>query len=180
MRARLPLLAFALLLPACGMERSPSLMAPPVGAQTVRLCAAVDGKLRDFTGWIDPATGDTMVSGRRFRDVFPAEYAGTQGWFAKQAPLPFSHLQRYRPYGLPRSLSPEDLRSPGAELAHRVDGIEMFATLPRHAERERAQKTREMYQEEILYLPVHAGCVFQPYQDPRDYGFVRDDTTGTR
>ena len=180
MRTRLPLLVLIGLLPACGMERAPSLTAPPTGTRTVRLCAAVDGKLRDFTGWIDPATGDTMVSGRRFRDMFPAEYAGTQGWFAKQAQLPFRHLQYYQPYGLPRSLSPEDLRSPGLELAYRIDGIEMFATLPRHEQRERAQKTREIYQQEFLYVPVHAGCVFQPYQDPGDYGFVRDDTTGAR
>lgn len=173
MRIVLSLVALSALLTGCGLDRTPSFAAAPTGAQTVRLCAAVEGRLRDFTGWVDPATGDTLIDGRRFRDRFPAEYAGTQGWFEKRETLPYPHLRRYRPYGIPRSLSPQDLRAPGLELAHRLDGVEMFATLPRHADRERARKTGDMWQNEILYVPVHAGCVFQPYEDPADFGSVR-------
>lgn len=172
MRARLPILAACLLLPACGMERSPSFTAPPVGARTVRLCGAVEGKLRDFTGWIDPATGDTLVSGRRFRDVFPAKYAGGRPWFERRETLS-GHLVRYRPYGLPRTLAPGDLKQPGLELAHTLDGIEIFATLPRHADRDRARRTGGLWSPEMLYVPVHAGCVFQVYEDPSDIGEVR-------
>jgi hypothetical protein len=173
MRARLPLIALSLLLPACGMERSASLTAPPVGAKTVRLCAAVEGKLRDFTGWVDPATGDTLVSGKRFRELFPASYGSDETWFRQGGQLP-APLNRYRPYSTPRPLLPDVLRQPGLELAHRLGSVEVFATLPRHEERNRSGPD-DMFMEEILYVPVHAGCVFQPYQDPSDYGWVRDD-----
>jgi hypothetical protein len=69
---------------------------------------------------------------------------------------------------------PEDLRQPGLELAHRLGSVEVFATLPRHEGRNRASK-QDIFMEEILYVPVNAGCVFQPYQDPSDYGWVRGD-----
>ena len=138
MRAMASVLVLVLLLPATAPAQSSASRATPAGmpagAQQVRLCAAVDGKLRDLAGWVDPATGDTLVDGgRRFREAYPARYAADQEWYQSRARLPLPRTG-YVPYGLPRPLSSEDLRQPGLELAHTVRGIEVFATLPRHAE----------------------------------------------
>ncbi len=170
MRAPIAILALATLLPACAMERSASPDAPPAGARAVRLCAAVDGRLREMEGWIDPATGDTLVAGGRFRDRFPAEYAAGRPWFERGEMLP-SRAGRYRPAGGPRGLSERE-RAKGLEVAHRVDGIDVFATLPRHEDRLRSTGDEDPWSPEPLYVPVGAGCLFQQYQDPSDIGSV--------
>jgi hypothetical protein len=169
MRARLPLLALSLLLPACGMERSASLTAPPVGAKTVRLCAAVDGKLRDFTGWVDPETGDTLVAGRRFREVFPAEYAGDQSWYDSTRAHNLSREPFWISYGRSRTLESGDLATPGLRRVGRVGNVDAFAV---NGGEERPGGTG-MLRHEVVYLPVHAGCVFQPYMSIVDTGGVR-------
>jgi hypothetical protein len=153
----------------------------PAGAQQVRLCAAVDGKLRDFAGWVDAATGDTLVDGgRRFREAYPARYAAGGAWYQSRGRLPLPGAvylpypgAGYVPYGLPRPLSSEDLRQPGLELAHTVQGVEVFATLPRHAEERQMRNTDQFWNREILYVPVDSGCNFQPYRDRADIGRVR-------
>ena len=175
MRAMVPILA--LFLPATALAQSPASRAPaemPADARQVRLCAAAaDGRLRDFTGWVDPATGDTLVDGRRrFREAYPARYAADEAWYQSRDRLPLRGT-RYVPYGLPRPLSSEDLRQPGLERAHTVQGVEVFATLPRHAEERRMRKTGGLWNREILYVPVDSGCNFQPYRDPADIGRVR-------
>jgi hypothetical protein len=170
MRAMLPILA--LFLPATALAQSSASRAPaemPAGARQVRLCAAVDGKLRDFTGWVDPATGDTLVDGgRRFREAYPARYAADEEWYQSRGRLPLPGTG-YVPYGLPRPLSSEDLRQPGLERAHTVQGVEVFAILPRHAER----NTAPVWHPETLYVPVDSGCNFQPYRSLALIGRVR-------
>jgi hypothetical protein len=172
-RAMVPILA--LFLPATALAQSPASRAAtaemPADAQQVRLCAAVDGKLRDFAGRVDPATGDTLVDGgRRFREAYPARYAADEEWYQSRSRLPLPGTG-YVPYGLPRPLSSEDLRQPGLERAHTVRGVEVFATLPRHAEEMR--NTDQLWHPEILYVPVDAGCNFQPYRDLALIGRVR-------
>jgi len=171
MRRPLPILALACLFSACAAERPASPAAPPVGARTVRLCAAVEGKLRELTGWIDPGTGDTLVAGRSFRERFPAEHAAGRAWFERGEMLPLN-AGRYRPFGAPRGLTERE-RARGMEVAHRVDGIDVFAALPRHADRRRAEARGGLWSPEPLYVPVGAGCLFQQYQDPSDIGAVR-------
>ena len=97
MRTMVPILA--LFLPATALAQSPASMAAPAGmpagAQQVRLCAAVDGKLRDFAGWVDAATGDTLVDGgRRFREAYPARYAADQAWYQSRGWLPLRGCHR--------------------------------------------------------------------------------------
>ena len=174
MRAMVPILA--LFLPVTALAQSPASRAPaemPAGAQQVRLCAAVDGKLRDFTGWVNPATGDTLVDGgRRFREAYPARYAADEEWYQSRGRLPLRGTG-YVPYGLPRPLSSEDLRQTGLERAHTVQGVEVFATLPRHAEERQARNTGGVWHPEILYVPVDSGCNFQPYRSLALIGRVR-------
>jgi hypothetical protein len=170
MRTMVPILA--LFLPATALAQSPASRAAPAemsaGAQQVRLCAAVDGKLRDFAGWVNAATGDTLVGGgRRFREAYPARYAADEAWYQSRGRLPLPG--GYVPYGLPRPLSSEDLRQPGLERVHTVQGVEVFATLPRHAER----NTAPVRHPEILYVPVDSGCNFQPYRSLALLGRVR-------
>lgn len=171
MRAMVPV--FALCFPAAALAQSPPSRATPAempaGAQHVRLCASVDGKLRDFAGWVDPATGDTLVvGGRRFREVYPARYAADEEWYQSRGRLPLPRTS-YVPYGLPRPLSSEDLRQPGLELVHTMQGIEVFATLPPHA----GERQKGTWHPEILYVPVDSGCNFQPYRDLALLGRVR-------
>jgi hypothetical protein len=175
MRTMVPILA--LFLPATALAQSPASRAVPAGmpagAQQVRLCAAVDGKLRDFAGWVDAATGDTLVDGgRRFREAYPARYAADEEWYQSRGQLPLPGTG-YVPYGLPRPLSSEDLRQPGLERAHTVQGVEVFATLPRHAEERQMRKTGGVWHPEMLYVPVDSGCNFQPYRSLALIGSVR-------
>ena len=174
MRTLVPFLA--LLLPATTLAQSPAPSAPagmPAGAQQVRLCAAVDGKLRDLAGLVDAATGDTLVDGgRRFREAYPARYAADAEWYQSRSQLPLP-ATGYVPYGLPRPLSSEDLRQPGLERAHTVQGVEVFATLPRHAEEREMRNTGGPWHPEILYVPIDSGCNFQPYRDLALIGRVR-------
>jgi hypothetical protein len=181
MRAIVPVLI--LFLPASALAQSSAPAAAPAertagmpaGARQVRLCAAVDGRLRDFTGWVDAATGDTMLDGRRFRDAHPARYAAGEEWYQAGERLPLPGTSEYTPYGMPRPLSSEDLRQPGLALAHTVRGVQVFATLPRHVPRKQDPDADGLWgcDCEILYVAVDAGCDFQPYQDRRDFGRVR-------
>jgi hypothetical protein len=188
MRPHLPLLALSLLLPACAMERSASLTAPPVGAKTVRLCATVDEQLRDFSGWIDPATGDTLVAGRRFRDQFPSGYAEGKPWYEPGKPGILPHerdpswsfgearilesgdrmITRDRipfwPYGKPRTLESGDLREPGLKRISRLGDVDIYATRDMEAIPAKAGEEEGFWQYEIVYVPTHPGCVFQPYR----------------
>jgi len=173
MRATLPILALACLLPACTVGRPATAAAPPAGAKTVRLCAAVEGRLRELAGWIDAVTGDTLVAGRRFRETFPAEHAAGRPWFERGEMLPVVP-GRYRAVGVPRALSERE-RAKGLEVAHRVDGVDVFATLPRHEDQRRAEASGDdssLWSPEDLYVPVGAGCLFQQYHDPSDIGSV--------
>lgn len=163
-RLRLALSTLAVLLPACALDRPLAPAGPPARAQEVRVCAAVGDELRDFIGWIDPHTGDTLVAGRPLRDVIPAtEYAEDQRWFEEHEVVRVApHPYRYMKYGLPRSLSPSDLREPGLRWVGKVRGVDVFV--------ERDQK--EM-RNAVIYVAFSAGCIFQPYEDTALYGPVR-------
>lgn len=156
----------------------------------MRLCATVDDQLRDFTGWIDPGTGDTLVAGRRFRDQFPGGYAMGKPWYepGKATPLPHERdasrpnaepgdrvaaSRPFSPLSTPRPLESDVLREPGLKRISRVGDVDVYVT--RDAEALPAKPGEEgFWQYETVYVPVDAGCVFQPYQGQHfDTGGVR-------
>jgi hypothetical protein len=145
------LYTLALLLPACAPDRPLAPAGPPARAQEVRVCVAVGDELRDFTGWIDPRTGDTLVAERPLRQVLPdARYAQGQGWFEKNEVITLRQRQFVK-YGLPRSLSAADLREPGLRTVGQIHGVHAFVV------------KLETGPPEILYVPVDPGCLFQAY-----------------
>ncbi|HEX8697071.1 MAG TPA: hypothetical protein VF746_31925 [Longimicrobium sp.] len=149
-RLHLTFFALALLLPACAPDRSLAPVGPPARAREVRVCAAVDGELREFSGWIEPGTGDTLVAGRPLREVIPNYvYAAGQRWFERDEPITVGN-RRVTKYGMLRSLSSADLRDPGLRLSVTYQGVDVF-------------EFRDRVPGDVYYVPVSPGCIFQPY-----------------
>jgi hypothetical protein len=136
--------------PAAPAEPSPDPPRPPVvwdGGHGMRLCVLEGGRLREVPITFNMTTRDSLYEGRPFRERFgdTREYAASRRWFVDSAPLLFAE-RRYVRYGLPRVLSVHEVEPTGE-----YDGVLLFA------------EARTEGPPDVLYVPVRAGCVFQPY-----------------
>lgn len=132
----------------------PAAVQPPLASSAptrLILCVVEDHRLRDIDAAVDPATGDTLVHGRRFSEVYPSTappYAMHMSWYQNHdgdfIQLGSDYFIRY---GRPRSISAAALARVGS-----LQGVPIFA--------ERAALPRI----DMIYLPVRPGCTFQPYQ----------------
>jgi hypothetical protein len=116
-------------------------------ADSVTTCVASGGGLALFR----LAASDTVAFDDSVRRTDPASrpgYAAEQPWFTGYDPIPFSG-QRLTKLGLPRFIEGHLLRRVGE---HR--GVGVYAA------------ERDWWRVEVFYLPVRAGCKFQPYRTP--------------
>lgn len=130
------------------------------GEQELRLCVLLDDDLRYVAGQRHLLTGDTLVDGKPFRNVYPAStppYALNAPWLYKE--LITLRGATYTAYGPPQILTPDGLIRVGE-----FRGIPLFAE-------EGTQNSRPG----MLLVPLRPGCEFQPYIGFND--FVPLDTT---
>jgi hypothetical protein len=123
-------------------------------AYPIHVCFLWEGRPREIPVWYTPATGDTIVDGRPFREWFPdpGPYAGTRRWFIDAEPITLDG-RRYTPHGARWIFGVDHLRPAGV-----FDGVVLFAGAD-------VPGTPD-----VLYVPV-SGCEFQPYRgDPRAGG----------
>lgn len=95
------------------------------------------------------SSGDTLVDGTDFHIAYPTEappYAESAEWFVSGRPIQFAgHL--YFKYGLPRKVSPFELRRVG-----KYSEILLFEIA-----------TEDGSPPDVLLLPMRPGCIFQLY-----------------
>lgn len=113
--------------------------------------------MREVSVQYSTMTGDTMIDGRPFAEVYPTDagYAAAADWFVRDAAIVLESRQ-YTRYGIPRSLAIHELT-----LVDAYRGVPVFAE--RGMEHDRT----------IRYILVRPECIFQPYQGPSDYAGVR-------
>lgn len=118
----------------------------------ITACVVRNGRMEMVPIQYDPATGDTTVNGRPFREAYPvtAEYASVARWYADNEPITVNR-SRYIKYGLPRVLGPTDVVPAGS-----YQGVTLFA--------EPAEPPARGTRVDVYYLPVTPDCQFQPYQ----------------
>lgn len=122
-----------------------------------RYCVVRDGQLAEVEAIYDPARADTLIGGQPVALAHPADappYASGASWFIGNESVAFSG-RRFNKYGLPRRISPRDLRPVGD-----YRGVPIFAT-------------RDSRDDQVLFVPIRSGCEFQAYQDEGTYGAVR-------
>jgi len=116
-------------------------------ADAVTTCVANGSELASFR----VAAGDTIAFQDSVRLAHPAPrpgYAAEQPWFTANEPISFRRGYLIK-YGLPRFIEPHLLRRVGE---YRGVGVYMAET--------------DWWRVEVFYLPVRAGCEFQPYKTP--------------
>jgi hypothetical protein len=131
--------------------------APLINVPRLQVCVVQGGRLAEVVTDFNGATGDTLVSGRPFHEVFPTEppaYARSARWLILNTPIVVRGLTYLR-YGLPREI-PVALLEPAGE----------FEGTPLFIEAGTGDRT-------VLYIPFSTGCVFQPYQTTTHGGAVR-------
>ncbi|HEX6747246.1 MAG TPA: hypothetical protein VF092_08085 [Longimicrobium sp.] len=118
------------------------------GFNFLHVCLVRDGEMKQVEAEYNPATGDTTVAGRLFREVYPVtgEYASATRWYAGNEPVTFAG-GRYVKEGLTRVLNVGDVVPVGT-----YNGVTVFAE-----ESDRRERP------EALYFPVSPACLFQPY-----------------
>jgi hypothetical protein len=123
----------------------------------IKLCVVENGTLRVLDAVLDRSTGDTLVEGRAFREVFAnrAEYAIDKLWFVRNEPITWER-RVYTKYGPPRIVSPSQLRPGG-----RHGGVVFFIEANAGAT------------PEVIFVPTRPGCEFHWYQWERTTGGVR-------
>jgi hypothetical protein len=180
MRATLPAVPLLLLLHAHAPGRPPAPTGSPARAQEVRVCALVGDELRELRGSIDPATGDTLVAGKPLREALPdANYALGQPWYERREAVPVpvpgaSYTRRAVQWGLPRSLSPDDLRDPGFRRVGTFQGVDIFEPKDQESRVRNEPRSNDLHGvTRTYYVPVSAGCMFQHYHHEIDVGGVR-------
>jgi hypothetical protein len=139
------------------LEPAPREASGSVQQDTTVLCVVRDGQLANVSATVDPQTGDTLVSGRPFAEVFPTDaphYLAAAEWAANGAWVVYDR-RRYISYGTPRTLRPADLVRVGE-----FRGVPLFARTAEGAYRS-------------LYLPIRPGCEFQLYHFNATVGEVR-------
>lgn len=126
---------------------------PPVARgpemRGVRVCVVQGAGLGEVEAIMDPATGDTLVGGRRFAQAFPAtapDYAAGEAFFINNAPITVMN-RRYVKYGLPRVVAPGEVTRTGE-----YEGVGVFT------------EAGIAGTPEVVYVPVRPGCELQPYR----------------
>lgn len=121
----------------------------------MQVCVVQGDRLSLVRARYDPRTGDTTYQGQPFSTAFPttAGFAASATWFIDNETVRL-HGRRYAKYSLPRLLAPGDVRAVGE-----YQGVAVFGT----------------DDPEVVYVPVHPGCEFQPYA--RIAPVVRDTPT---
>jgi hypothetical protein len=117
----------------------------------IRICVADLAGLRELAARYDPATGDTLLDGRRIsaRELTTPNYAESQMWYINNEPIERPSIPRlFTKYGLPRVVEISELR-----LAGEHGGVNLY--------REVADTIDGPT---VVYAPVRPGCEFQPYQ----------------
>ncbi|HEX2209906.1 MAG TPA: hypothetical protein VHG93_19685 [Longimicrobium sp.] len=119
-----------------------------VPVQEISLCIIEDGELKTVTAVVDTSRGDTLVDGRRWREVYPANhppYALGASWLGRE----FIDLdgRAYAPYGAPDVIEP-----------HLLMRVGEFRNVPIFAERGIGEEVPS-----AIFVPTQPGCVFQPY-----------------
>ncbi len=132
--------------PALIRAYTPAPAAP--GMIPIRVCVMEGGELREVDAMVSPATGDTLVSQRRFSDVYPETmgYAATPDFYIRGEAVTFDRT-RYVQFGLTRIIPANVLMRAGE-----YQGVPIF--------RERNVTGTP----DVLYMPVRSGCEFQAYQ----------------
>jgi hypothetical protein len=108
-----------------------------------------EGQLQNVTATFRPATNDTVIDGRPFREVHSPQqpqYAAGQTWFVQDAPIRVMNRE-YVKFGVTRLFEAGQLTR-----AATYQGVPVFteagaATPP-----------------QVIYVPVRPGCEMQPYQ----------------
>src|SRR5215218_5418796 len=120
----------------------PPSLPPPA---EIRLCVVRDAALTEVSALYSETTGDTMVAGHSFSDVFPVTeaFARNAGWYINNEPIAY-RMHRYVKYGLPRVLKPGDVVRDGD-----FRGVPVFME-------------RGATSDEVIYVPVLPLCEFQP------------------
>jgi hypothetical protein len=130
---------------------------PPMNPmRDVQVCVVENGMLRNMTVQYNTQTGDTTMNGQRFSPSMTG-YAAGASWFINNEPVMVMG-RRYVKYGLPRVLGVNEVSRVGE-----FQGVSVFA------------ETGATGTPEVLYVPVRAGCEFQPYQTETKAGAVRGD-----
>jgi hypothetical protein len=131
---------------------------PPPAANPMRdiqVCVVDNGMLRNVTAQYNTQTGDTTWAGGMRPGM--TGYAAGASWFINNEPVMVMG-RRYVKYGLPRVLGVNEVTRVGE-----YQGVSVFA------------ETGATGTPEVLYVPVRAGCEFQPYQTEIKAGAVRGD-----
>jgi hypothetical protein len=126
----------------------PAAQPTPAASVQIRVCVLAQGTLQEVNAQYNRATGDTIVNGRPFREVFPTgpSYAAGAEWYINNEPITLAR-RRYVKYGLPRVLGVNEVAAVGE-----YRGVRVFA------------EAGVQNPPELLYVPVRVGCEFQPYQ----------------
>lgn len=124
--------------------------APPATRDITVCVVTPQGQIQNVTATFNPATSDTMVAGRRFREAHPATtptYASGANWYVTTDQMRFSNRDYVR-FGVSRLITtPSQLTRVGE-----FQGTSIFAEAGSTAPHQ------------VLYVPLRPGCEFQPYQ----------------
>lgn len=126
---------------------------------SISICILRDGQAVSVDALYDPVTGDTLIGGKPVPQAHRATsppYAEGVDWYVRGDPIPSGGRMMFR-YGLPRILSPEDVRPVG-----QYRGLTLFA-----------EAGDDPASPGVLYLFVRPSCQFQPYQVDYVAGAVR-------
>jgi len=136
----------------------PAPPAPPAvnPMRDIQVCVVENGMLRNMTVQYNTQSGDTTMNGQRFAPSMTG-YAAGASWFINNESVMVMG-RRYVKYGLPRVLGVNEVARVGE-----YQGVSVFA------------ETGATGTPEVLYVPVRAGCEFQPYQTEVKAGAVRGD-----
>lgn len=164
-------LAAVVVLVACARTPAPA-TEPPVPAPTpapvppaataerpVSLCVLRNGQVGTVTATYRPQTGDTLVGGRPWRELYPADsppYAAGVDWFFNDEMMMMTEGRRAK-YGTARIIEPQELKRYGE-----YGGVPLFveADFPGGVA-------------DVVYVFVRPGCEFQPYRQVHSIGAVR-------
>ena len=119
----------------------------PEPLQPIHTCALLRRELVVVYAQVDPRTGDTVVGGSPFGQVFPrtSAYGERHAWFTANEPL-LLYGNRYLKWGPQREVPPDSIRPLTV-----YQGVPVFAD------------TGALTPSHLLYVAVRPGCLFQPY-----------------